>query len=59
MVAGGDGFGKNDWIDAGSGLDRPEMMNGKKVKKKKKKKRKGKFLGNIWGGKCERFVSMG
>lgn len=48
MVAGGDEFGKNDWMVAGSGLGRAKMSKGEKVNKKKKKKRKSKFLGNIW-----------
>ena len=39
IVAGGDGFGRNDWIVAGSGLGRPGKV-GKRIEKKKKKKTK-------------------
>ena len=39
IVAGGDGFGRNDWIVTGSGLGRPGKV-GKRIEKKKKKKTK-------------------
>jgi hypothetical protein len=39
IVTGGDGFGRNDWIVAGSGLGKPGKV-GKRIEKKKKKKTK-------------------
>lgn len=38
IVACGDGFGRNDWIEAGSGLGRPRKV-GKIIEKKKTKKK--------------------